>query len=363
MKVALWSPLPPARTGVADYSVALLRALRAHGNVAVGASRADAHLYHLGNNQLHRDIYEQALRQPGVVVLHDAVLHHFFLGSLTEAEYVREFAFNYGDWAADQARALWRTRSRSATDPRYFRYPMLRRIAERSRAVIVHNPAAAAMVRQHVPEANVLQIPHLFEALGVPDYESERARVKLGVPRSTLLCGVFGHLRESKRLLPILRSVATARRDAPIALLVAGEFASRDLARSAGSLLCGDYIRRVGYSPGREFWTLAKAVDTCINLRYPAAGETSGIAIGVMGLGGTIIISGGVESTSFPTTACVRVDPGEAEEEMLAAYLIWLARNPEIRAAIGRAAQEFIRQEHSPQRVAAMYWDVLNRCR
>ena len=98
--------MPPAASGVADYSAVLLRLLRgrhlrpaekcAKGRVEPGASRADVHLYHLGNNQLHAGIYARALRTPGVAVLHDAVLQHFFLGSLHEPEYVREFVFNYG---------------------------------------------------------------------------------------------------------------------------------------------------------------------------------------------------------------------------------------------------------------------------
>ena len=91
MTVGFHSPMPPCRTGVADYSAALLAALRRHGPVTVGASQADVHLYHLGNNQLHREIYRRALDTPGVVVLHDAVLHHYFLGSLERASYVEEF--------------------------------------------------------------------------------------------------------------------------------------------------------------------------------------------------------------------------------------------------------------------------------
>jgi hypothetical protein len=86
MIVGFHSPLPPAPTGVADYAAALLLALRKLGEVEPGATNADVHLYQIGNNHLHRDIYARALRQPGIVVLHDAVLHHFFLGSLTEQE-------------------------------------------------------------------------------------------------------------------------------------------------------------------------------------------------------------------------------------------------------------------------------------
>ena len=52
MKVGYFSPLPPARTGVADYASALLHALRRVSTVEVNASRPDVNLYHVGNNQL-----------------------------------------------------------------------------------------------------------------------------------------------------------------------------------------------------------------------------------------------------------------------------------------------------------------------
>jgi len=93
-----YSPLPPARTGVADYAAALLAELRRHGRVEVAPRRCDVALYHLGNNALHADIYRRALERPGVVVLHDAVLHHFLLGQLDESAYIEEFVHNYGEW-------------------------------------------------------------------------------------------------------------------------------------------------------------------------------------------------------------------------------------------------------------------------
>ncbi len=148
--------------------------------------------------------------------------------------------------------------------------------------------------------------------------------------RSTFLVGVFGHLRESKRLLALLRAFQRARRSADMVLLVAGDFVSSDLARSVEPLLRNDAgILRIGYLDERDFWLCASAVDACINLRYPMAGETSGIAIRLMGLGKTVLVSAGEETSRFPEAACVRVDPGHAEEEMLVEYLVWLARHPE----------------------------------
>jgi len=347
---------------VADYSAALLSALRAAAaghEVEVDAS-ADVNLYHLGNNQLHREIYQRALETPGVVVLHDAVLHHFFLGTLGESEYISEFTYNYGAWSEDLARDLWRRRSRSAADAQYFRYPMLKRIAERSRSVIVHNPAAARMVREHAPDAVIHEIPHLFQPPELPPpYEVIRKRQQLGVPAQTFLLGVFGHLRESKRLPTILRAFQYARESAPMALLVAGEFASSDLARSLEPLLQSDGILRVGYAEERQFWLRALAVDACVNLRYPTAGETSGITIRLMGLGKPVLMSVGCEVARFPGSACIKIDSGTAEEPMLAEYMVWLARFPDDARAIGARAAEHIREFHSPVRVPKLYWDAL----
>lgn len=359
MKIGFFSPLPPARSGVADYSAALLTRMRQFGEVQVGNEQADVALYHLGNNLLHREIYEQALRRPGVVVLHDAVLHHLFLGSLNEAAYVQEFTYNYGAWSQDQARGLWRERARSAADSRYFRFPMLKRIAETSKAVIVHNPGAAQMVRQHAPSANVCELPFLFDPPALPQqYSIERLRTSMGIPQSTLLCGVFGHLRESKRLLPILRAYAKARSQSDLALLIAGEFSSSDLARAAQPSLNAPGIFRFEYTPQAKFWQLAMMVDLCINLRYPAAGETSAIGSALMGMGKPVIFTAGLETSRFPEAACLRVDAGEPEEDMLASYLIWLARHPDDARAIGTRAAAHIGENHGADRVAKLYWEV-----
>ena len=364
MRVGFFSPLPPARTGVADYSAELLRAMRALGEIEVN-SPSDISLYHLGNNPYHSEIYRRALDQPGVIVLHDAVLHHFFLGSLKEREYVEEFVYNYGACNEGMARDFWRHSTRSAADPEFFRYPMLKRVVERSLGVIVHNPRAAAMVTAHVPGAVVYEIPHLF-SLPDPlpaDFETIRLRELLGIPARVFLFGVFGYLRETKRLRSVLRAFHRVHRSTEIALLVAGEFVSKDFARSLEPLLTlGAGVHRTGYMTEPEFWRHAGAIDACINLRYPAAGETSGISIRLMGLGKPVLVSECPEVERFPENACLRVDPGPGEEEMLAEYMVWLARYPDDAREIGRRAATYIRQCHAPERVARLYWQALSDC-
>lgn len=352
MTAGFYSPLPPERSGVADYSAALLGAMQRTGTVIANPAEAcDVELYHLGNNQLHRDIYRRALERPGVVVLHDAVLQHFFLGSMDEAAYVEEFVYCYGEWSREMAREIYRGRAHSAQRAEYFRFGMLRRIAETSRAVIVHNAAAARRVKEEVSSAKVYEIPHLYMDAPAPAHITTGARFSFGV---------FGYLRESKQLRLILRVFAKLRAaDAGLRLLVAGPFASLDLEKSCGDLLNGPGVDRVAYLPEAEFLSQVASVECCINLREPPAGETSGIAIRLMGLGKAVIVTDGEEVSGFPEAACVRIDPGLAAEEMLEAMMLWLSRNPEAARRIGENARTHVRTVHAIDVVADQYWKVL----
>lgn len=350
MKVGFHSPLPPARTGVADYSASLLAALGAFGSVELFPARADIRLYHIANNILHWSIYRRALAEPGIVVLHDALLQHLFLGALDEAAYVSEFLFNYGEWSRDLALELWRGKASSGLRSTYYQYPMLKRVAERSLAVIVHNPAAARIVRRHAPDAAVIEIPHLY----IDPVQVKPQRL------APFVFGIFGYLRESKRVAPALRAFQRVRAARPnTAILLAGEFVSRDLARAIDPMLCQPGVMRLGHLAEDRFWNVAASVDACINLRYPSAGETSGIAIRCMGLGKPVIVSSGEENARYPDSACLRVDTGPAEEEMLAEYMLSLRILPRLGTEIGSRAAEHIRQSHSVERVAKLYWETL----
>jgi glycosyltransferase involved in cell wall biosynthesis len=362
LTVGFHSPLPPARTGVADYAAALLAELRRHGTIEVAPERCDIALYHTGNNGLHAEIYRRALAQPGVVVLHDAVLHHFLLGQLNETGYADEFVYNYGEWNHGLARELWRTRAASGVDSRYFGYPMLRRVAERALAVVVHNPAAAAAVLQHAPAARVVEIPHLFqEPAPVSGGEVMRYRQRLGVDPAAFLFGVFGYLRESKRLVAVLEAFRKLHRENQrTALLVAGQFVSTDLERAVAPIMAAAGVVRLPHLAEREFWMAAGAVDACINLRYPSVGETSGIAIRLMGIGKPVMVTDGPECARFPEDACVRIAPGVAERDSLLDHMLLLTSMSGVASAIGQRGAGHIRAHHRVDQAGRQYWELLS---
>ena len=354
MTVGFFSPLPPARTGVADYSAALLAALNRRHTVSVGRD-GDVNLYHVGNNQLHASIYRRALEQPGIVVLHDALLHHMMLGSLSREQYIEEFVYNYGEWTRGLAQSLWGGRSRSAADPQYFRYSMLKRLAERSRALIVHNPAAAAIVRSHHATAKVHEIPHLLIPQPPVDVvEAERLRQML-CPAGILL-GVFGHLRESKRVLPLLRLFA----DRPgYTLVLAGAIGSSDLLRAVEHYSGTSNVHRIGYMTAERYGQVGVAVDLCVNLRYPTAGETSGVTIGMMGLGKPVMLTDSLENSLYPDHCCFKITAGLSEEDEMIAVADWISNHRSVLPEVGAAALAYVRSAHAVERVTDLYSHVI----
>ncbi|MDQ6678022.1 MAG: hypothetical protein M3Z09_12060 [Acidobacteriota bacterium] len=362
MTVGYFSPLPPAPTGVADYAASLLTELQRHGNIEISPDTCDVALYHIGNNQLHRSIYDRAIQHPGVVVLHDAVLHHFFLGSFRKNDYIAEFVYNYGEWARDEAGELWRERSLSAQDPRYFGRPMLKRIAARSLAVVVHNPAAARMVRDHSPTTPVVEIPHFYTPAPPADpAEVARFRASLHGPGPIGFVFIFlGYLRESKRLMPVLQAFERLHRLRPgTRLLVAGEFVSRDLARNAAALLGQPGVTCLSHLPEKEFAIAAAAADCCINLRYPAAGESSGIAVRLMGLGKPVLLTEAEETARIPELASFRIFPGAAEKASLFDTMFLVSEYPDLARRAGREAALHIERYHSLASAGKRYWDLL----
>jgi hypothetical protein len=326
---------------VADYAASLLRALRREGEVRLG--EGDVNLYQVGNNGLHGAIYRRALERSGVTLLHDAVLHHYLLSALGERAYEDEFVYNYGEWARSTAKRLWRDRARSAGAAEYFEYPMVRRIAERSRLVVVHTERARRIVKRHAPDARVEVVPHLWEPAEVVQREVEDFRERL--PRGTIF-GVFGHLRETKRLTTVLRAFERVK---GASLLVSGDFVSDEYRRAVGEKLRGPRVCWLRYAGAREFDTRAAAVDVAINLKWPSAGEASGIGVRLAGAGKPVIATEG---------GSIDIDPGPGETEHLAAAMQWTIESRADREELGRIQARRTRENHAVGKVAAQLWKL-----
>src|SRR6476660_481375 len=144
MRVAFFSPLPPARSGIADYSEALVKELCHRVDLDVHSASnsnfdADVALYQIGNNGYHGFVYETALHHPGVVVMHESNLHHL-IADLTIKRgdwdaYLAECEYNGGVKAREFAERV----RKLEVGPDYEGLPVTRRLLEAARGIVVHS--------------------------------------------------------------------------------------------------------------------------------------------------------------------------------------------------------------------------------
>jgi glycosyltransferase involved in cell wall biosynthesis len=369
------TPFPPSRSGVADYAVDLLREMRRRTEVKVfvedmrsrlalpgwpiehfSKNKCEQVLYQLGNNGLHLFAYRQALRRPGVIVLHDALLQHMLLGDGWGA-WEDEFVFTYGD----QGRAIAANLrgGNPATHEGFFRYPLVKRVVQASRRVIVTNDGARARVLDEAPEADVRVIPLPFVRRGREVSRSE-ARANLGISPDAFVVGCLGYMRESRLLPAALRAFEELRLSVPGAeMVLVGEFTTPAQETVLAARMRSLRVRRPGHVTDAEFEEWGMACDVVVNPRYPTAGETSGVAVRMMGLGVPVILTDNAENAAYPDDACLKLPHDEREEALLIEYLLALAGNPELGEAIGANAREYIRREHDLNRVVDAYLEAL----
>jgi glycosyltransferase involved in cell wall biosynthesis len=361
VRVAYFSPLPPERTGVADYSALLLPALRKRIDVAPVRRRrkrwprgSDVALYHVGNNpDAHAWIVDALRRRPGVVVLHDFVLHHLVAGMTIGRRdghgYLDAMERAYGVSGRLLAHGVLDKRIPPLWESRPEDFPLAGFVLEHATGVIAHS----RYVRDHVREAGfsgpTWVVPH--PAWPVPDVSPER-------PATGPVIGCFGVVNSSKRIAELLRAFARLRKQVPetTLLLVGSTSPGFDLSRRLQRLgLEAEGLVREGWVGEDRLWALMAGVDACVNLRHPTMGETSGSVIRSLSLGKPLVVSNVGWFSELPDDVALKVPVDEDEVETLGAALELLATRPDVREAMGTAASELARREHDLDRVADLY--------
>ncbi len=366
MRIAFFSPMPPARTGIADYSAALAGELGRLADIQVFCDSPprfdpcafDCSVYQLGNNPYHAFVYEAALAHPGVVVLHEANLHHLIADLTIRRDdwdgYLRECEYEGGPPALAYAR---RVRALEA-GPDYEGLPMTRRVLERATGVIVHSNYMVDEVRRAGFRGPVIRIPH---GAWLPEADRIAYRERLGVTDRTPLIGIFGFLKPYKRIGESLRAFRRLLRVEPAArMILVGEphpdFQLHPLIRSLG---IAPQVRVLGFTPIDDFTGYLAACDIVLNLRYPTVGESSGSLLRALGIGRPALVSDVGAFRDFPDDVCLKVPVGPGEEDTIYEYLALLVSRPDLAWRIGQRARAYVEKECNWGLAARRYCEFL----
>src|SRR6185295_8222851 len=306
MRVAWFSPLPPVRSGIAAYSAEVLPHLTARFDIE-RFTETNAHdfvwnarrrpydliVYQLGNAPFHDYMWAYLAAYPGLVVLHDARLHHARARSLLHQrrfdDYRRELHYDHPDVAS----GFTEYAVEGLGGPIYYFWSMLRVVMRTARTIAVHNPRVAEDLREQYPDAAVEVV-----RMGVAAIDRDRtvrasARRALALPDEAIVFAAFGKITAEKRIAPILGALgALAGEGRDVRLLLvgdAGEHAtlSEDIVRHG----VADRVLVTGHVADEAIGAHLAAADVCVCLRWPTAQETSASWLRCLAAGRPTVIS------------------------------------------------------------------------
>jgi glycosyltransferase involved in cell wall biosynthesis len=103
------------------------------------------------------------------------------------------------------------------------------------------------------------------------------------------------------------------------------------------------------------------AIDVCVNLRYPTAGETSGSLIRALAFGKPTLVSDVGQFVEIPDSCCWKVDLDRTEEALLSAYMQELAQNETVRQGMAENVLRYARANLSWEKVASQYAEFIEQ--
>ena len=383
-RLAYVSPVPPVKSGIASYSSELLPQLAEYYNITVIVAQdktSDVYLpvrsimwfkkhyrsfdrvmYHIGNSAYHSHMVDLLDHCPGVVVLHDVYLGHFFHEMNTYGH--RTGIFDRHLYLSHGYKAL-KYQQFHGRESILWRFPLSIETINASYGTIVHSQFAHDLLKPMCPDKKIELIGVVPLANRIPEKgDREAARDRLGLPHDLVIICCFGELGPTKmndRLIEAWRSLEKRQIEGARLIFVGrmdGSFFNAELHPIVGKLNIGSNVRFTGEVEAEKYRDYLIAADAAVQLRSKTRGETSRSALECMAYGLPIIINDHGSNREIPDHCVVKIEESFSNE-MLCEKLSKLIENIESHRDIGRQARRFIADKRSPQMIAKKYRDQL----
>jgi glycosyltransferase involved in cell wall biosynthesis len=388
MKIAIFTPLNPVKSGIADYNEEMLPELRKYadidlyidGSYTPGNHRIceqfpihvftaeafrpqdyDAIVYHMGNNyRVHKYVYEAMKIFPGIVVLHDFVFQGFYAEMLranrSHTEYLDLLQRFYPRHGARLAqRIIDRLPYPIWESELALEFPLNEEIIGLAKALIVHSE----FVKNKIEQTHSLPISKIpLHGHNLRPFDRMDARKELGFNETDLVLISTGFVTKNKRyetIIPALNELAMAN----LKYVIVGQDEANYLKiLSQGKSLA---IIRKGFIALADLEKYLAAADICLNLRYPTMGENSASLLRMMSWAKPVLVSNTGSYQELPDEAVIKISCDIDEKEMIKRFLLALAEDADFRQSLGREAAHYVAQECSIAGCARQYAEFIGR--
>lgn len=392
-KIAYVSPLPPEKTGIANYSNDLLPFLANHydidiivdqhvtsiGNLPENCNVYDKTqlknhaqeyhviLYHFGNSMFHRYMHDLINIYPGIVVLHDFYLSgplmHLDISGDVPGCWGLELFESHGYHAVrdlcmshDYIKNLWK-------------YPCNRTLINNSTGVIVHSNHSKELAEHWYGVGAAdhwVHIPHLKEPILIDKLQARKA-VSIDENKFVVCSfGILGRAKLNHRLINAWMNSPLSK-DSNSLLIFVGENIDGGYAAELNELISSyqskiNNIKITGFVDNNNYSQYLSASDIAVQLRGFSRGETSGAALDCMARGLPLIVNAHATMNELPNVAVCKL-PDEFTDIQLIDALVELKENPSRRKILGFEATHWLKRMHKPEVVAAQYADAIESIR
>lgn len=398
LKIAYFSPLPPIKSGISDYSENLIPHLMVYSDIDLfiddyiptdsdSLKRCKVHhysqfeslasnghydmvIYHMGNSIYHAYMYRLIEKFPGIVVMHDYILHGLIYAMTAlkgyKDQYIEEMKFSHG--SAGELEAQKNLKSLTSDSVYDIRFPINRRALYRSRGIIVHNSWTGSRVRDQVSSVPVKCILLGANTGGQVSAEGRvQLRTSLGIGEDTVIFASFGYIAPTKRITSSLRAFALLVNELPDArYLLVGELNEGYRIEVMQAIKENHLEQKViftGYITAEDLNRYLDITDVGINLRYPVTGEMSATLVTMLGKGIPVIVSKVGTFADLPDDICPKVEVNDRETDVLFNHMKQLAFNADMRCHLGAMSKRFAEEHLSFDVVAQKYINFIGELR
>jgi len=395
MRIALFTPLSPIRSALVDLIEGLLPSLAQAFDITLvtdGSYRPttalcrpgshpyvpwisysqfqnrahdfDLVVYQLGDEpNIHGYMFHALHRYPGLLLLHDLVLHHA-IAELTlnrgdPDAYIAEMRYSYGDEGERLAHQVMTGQGEML----FNQYPLVERVLDSSLGAIVYNDYMRAKIGALRPDLPVRRLAlHFHMPAGLSeDFDGAGFRRQLGLDKGPVVA-TFGLFNSQKRLEVGLQAFKRLLRRYPAAtyLLVGAQITDCGLQTKLDTLGLRDHVRLTGWLDPVDFVKYMFVADVAVHLRYPHIGGMPYTPVRLLGLGVPTIISDIEPLASFPPDSVVRIVPDRPDEEaLLFAAIDYLLGHADVARAMAANARRYILEQHGVARLGDQYVDFI----
>ncbi len=387
MKVAIFTPLNPIRSGISDYVENLALSVKesleidffVDGYEAANEEiREQFHIYQMdqieseelrktydllwyqiGNNaEHHGKIFHYAEKYPGVLELHDFSLHNY-VAATTVAQgkqdiYLNMLEYCHGQKGRQVGLEFINQCIPAPWEEQALQYPTNKYWIDKSLGVIVHSDFAKQMVRGMAPEKAVVHVPlYVKDNLSIIAGDKKTCRETLGIPDEKTVLGSFGFATRAKGNSQILEALAEIKEQGKdFVFYIAGDMQDEEVPVMIQKYGLEKQVVVTGYVTEKDFLTVMNSCDICLNLRYPTCGETSATLHTMLGLGKAVVVT---DVGSFSDYPCVKKVSRDMNREDLAEAILELMENKELRNSMEKAAKTFAEENLNKEQSAELY--------